>query len=73
MSILLDVFRELFKMFVTDFRLTMATLGAVILVAALIGPGGLSPIIGGIHLLVLCIVILLEAIFREARLRAAKR
>lgn len=73
MNILGDVFKELFKMFVTDLRLTLASLAAVALVALLLGYGGLPPVLGGILLLVLCVAILLEAIFREARLRAAKK
>jgi len=73
MNILGDVFKELFKMFVTDLRLTLATLAAVLLVALLLGYGVLGPVSGGMLLLVLCVVILLEAIFREARLRATKR
>ncbi|MFV2034226.1 MAG: hypothetical protein ACC631_03790 [Halocynthiibacter sp.] len=72
MTILIDVFRELFKMFVTDFRLTMATLASVVLVAVLLGPLGFPPLFGGPLLLVLCLGILLETVFREARKRSAK-
>jgi len=72
MNILGDVFKELFKMFVTDLRLTIATLAAVVLVAGLLDYREVSPIVGGVLLLVLSIAILLEAIFREARLRAKK-
>ncbi len=73
MNILLDVFVELFKMFVTDLRLTMATLGAVLLVALLLLYENLPPVFAGLLLLVLCVAILFEAVFRETRLRAKKR
>jgi len=73
MNIVLDVFVELFKMFVTDLRLTLATLVAVALVAALLGYENMPPIFAGVLLLVLCLAILFEAVFRETRIRAKKR
>jgi len=73
MNILLDVFVELFKMFVTDLRLTMATLAAIVLVALLLGYENLPPLFAGILLLALCVAILFEAVFRETRIRAKKR
>jgi len=71
MTIIASVFKELFKMFVADFRLTMATLAAVAVTAILLGPLAMTPIYGGPLLLLLCIVIFLESVLREARIRAA--
>jgi hypothetical protein len=73
MNILADVFKELFKMFVADFRLTMATLASVALVAVLLGSTQITPVAGGILLLSLCLAVLFEAVLREAIQRAKNR
>jgi hypothetical protein len=57
MTIFWDVLKELFKMFVADFRLTLATLSGVLIVGLL---------------LVVCLIVLFEAVLREARLRRKK-
>ncbi|VAW22063.1 hypothetical protein MNBD_ALPHA12-879 [hydrothermal vent metagenome] len=72
MNILTDVFVELFKMFVTDLRLTIATLAAVVLVALLLAYENLPPLFAGVLLLVLCVAILFEAVFRETRIRTKR-
>jgi len=69
MTILADVFKTLFKMFVADMRLTLATLAAVALVALVLKTGALSPVLSGIVLIVLCVAILMEAVMRETRKR----
>ncbi|MDP4796885.1 MAG: hypothetical protein NWR87_08225 [Rhodospirillales bacterium] len=60
MSILKDVFVELFSMFVGDARLTISILILVGIVAALAS--------GGV-LLIGCLAILIESVLREARVR----
>lgn len=69
MSIILEVFKELFSMFMADARLTLSTLALVAIVAALVLAAGLSPIGGGAILIIGCIGILVEATAREARKR----
>lgn len=69
MSILKDVFAELFKMFVGDVRLTVAILAVVLAAAALIDLTRLSPLAGGATLLVGCLAVLVISVLREARRR----
>lgn len=69
MTILGDVFKELLKMFVADLRLTLAVIGGVVLVAILMDRGVLGPIGGGLALTAGCMVVLAEAVLREARRR----
>lgn len=69
MTILGDVFKELLKMFVADLRLTLAVLGGVVLVAILMDRGVLGPIGGSLALAAGCVLVLGEAVLREARRR----
>jgi hypothetical protein len=69
MTILGDVFKELLKMFVADLRLTLAVLGGVVLVAILMDRGVFGPIGGGLALAAGCVLVLGEAVLREARRR----
>ena len=69
MNILGDVFKELFKMFVADLRLTLASLAGVVIVAALLGQGVIGPLAAGLLLAAISLVGLAEAVLREARLR----
>ncbi len=70
MNILTGVQSELFKMFVSDARLTAAILAVVAVTAALIRGTSLSPLVGGAVLLVGCIGVPVAAVRREARHRA---
>ncbi len=72
MTIIFDVFKLLFKMFVADFRLTMATLAGVVIVAILLKGVGIDPVWGGMLLLAICVAVLIETVLREARIRARK-
>lgn len=72
MTIIGDVFKELFKMFVADLRLTLAILGGVILVAILLQKAWVSPLVAGLLLTLFCLVVLAEAILREVRNRNHK-
>ena len=69
MSLLRDIAHELLGMFLADFRLTVAILALVLLVAGLIFSLGVQPLIGGSVLLAGCLVILVEAAVRETRRR----
>jgi hypothetical protein len=72
MEILKDVFAELFSMFVTDARLTFVTLLLVVAVAVLVAVLHVSPLIAGLVLLFGCCAIIIEATFREMKLRAKR-
>lgn len=69
MSIIADVFKELFKMFVADLRLTLATLAGVALVAVLLAQAVLGPVPAAALLVLLTLGVLAEAVLREARAR----
>ena len=73
MSIIGDVLKELFKMFVTDLRLTIAILVGVGILAALMRTTRISPLSAGLILLVYCLAVLSEAVYREAKRRKATR
>ncbi|NOX41744.1 MAG: hypothetical protein GXP05_14950 [Alphaproteobacteria bacterium] len=72
MTIIFDVFKLLFKMFVADFRLTMAVLAGVVIVAILLKGVGIDPVWGGMLLLAICVAVLFETVLREARIRSRK-
>lgn len=69
MSILRDVLSELFKMFVSDARLTASLLGLVVIVSLLIEATPLPPLAGGGVLLLGSIAILVASVRRAARQR----
>jgi len=68
MSIMIDVLKELFAMFVADARLTLAILLLVAVVAGLVG-SGMAPILGGGVLLMGSLGILVLSVGREAKVR----
>lgn len=72
MSIIADVFKELFKMFVADLRLTMAILAGVVAVAILLGQDVVGPVAAGLLLSAISIAVLGEAVLRETRRRRGK-
>ena len=69
MSIIIDVAKELFSMFLADARLTTATLVLVALVALIVVAMRIEPLVGGALLLAGCLAIVVEAAAREARRR----
>ena len=73
MEIIKEVLLELFSMFVTDLRLTIATLALVAAVAVLVLVLHINALICGLVLLLGCFAIVMEAAIRETRSRAAKR
>ena len=73
MEIIKEVLVELFSMFVTDLRLTLATLALVAAVAVLVLVLHINALICGIVLLLGCFAIVMEAAIRETKSRAAKR
>ena len=73
MEIIKEVLVELFSMFVTDLRLTLATLALVAAVAVLVLVLHINALICGLILLLGCFAIVMEAAIRETKSRAAKR
>ena len=69
MKILIEVAQELFSMFVADLRLTLSTLALIALVGALILWLGSASLLCGVLLLGGCVLVLVEATWREARRR----
>lgn len=67
MSIIVEVAKGLFGMFLADARLTTTTLVLVAIVAGLVFALRLEPLLGGSVLLLGCLAILVEAAVREAR------
>ncbi len=72
MNIIGDVFKELFKMFVADLRLTLAILGGIIVVWILLHKGLIGPLPAGLLLTFYCFIVLAEAVIREARQRSQR-
>lgn len=69
MEIIKDVLVELFSMFVTDMRLTITTLGLVLLAAILILTLQVNTLVVGLILLLGCFAIVIEATVRETKAR----
>ncbi len=69
MTIIRDVLKELFSMFVTDARLSLAILLLVAIVAMLVAAFPAEPAFGAALLLFGSVAILIEAVRREARTR----
>jgi hypothetical protein len=70
MSIIGEVFKELFAMFLADVRLTFATLVLVAIVGALVDGLEVEPLLAGSVLLLGCLGILVGTASREAKDRA---
>ncbi len=69
MNILKDVLSELFSMFVADARLTIAILLIVAITSLMVGATDLSPLVGGLFLLLGCVEVLFLSVRREATRR----
>jgi hypothetical protein len=67
MTVIGEVFKELFSMFVADIRLTLAILLLVGVVAGLVSAFSVVPYFAGGMLLFGFVAILVEAVVREAR------
>lgn len=69
MTMLIEVLQELAGMFIADARLALSILALILLIAVLTFGVGLAPLVCGGLLVLGCILILIEAVFREARQR----
>lgn len=73
MTILKDVLRELFSMFVSDARLTAAIMAVVLVTAAITGVTELPQPAAGVFLLFGCIAVLVLSVRREAQARRSQQ
>jgi hypothetical protein len=69
MTVLKEVAAELIGMFVAEKQLTIAILGVVIVAGWLANFTDLDPLVGGTALLLGCLALLVESVFRGARTR----
>ena len=69
MTLVQDIAKELFSMFLCDARLTGAIVALVLLAEGLILRLDVDPLIGGATLLFGCLIILVDAAARETRHR----
>jgi len=72
MTVLRDVFVELFGMFVADYRLSAAILAVVALAAILVDLAHLAPLIGGAALLIGALGAVVGSAWLAARNHAGK-
>jgi len=73
MTVLTDVIVELWKMFVVDLRLTLASLAVVALISGGLAMGLIGPHLAGTLLLLAVLGVLSEAVLRPARQTLADR
>jgi hypothetical protein len=71
MTMLKDVVAELIGMFVAEKRLTIAVLGVVTAAGCLVNFTDLDPLVGGAVVLLGCLILLIESVWRSARADAA--
>jgi len=67
MNVLKEVVAELVGMFVAEKRLTIAILGVVTVAAWLVNFTDLDPLAGGAVILLGCLILLIESVWRSAR------
>ena len=67
MTVLKEVVAELIGMFVGEKRLTIAILGLVTVAACLVNFTDLDPLVGGTVVLLGCLILLVENVWRAAR------
>jgi hypothetical protein len=72
MTIIVDVLKELMAMFIADARLSLSLLFLVGAVAAIVRALHAGPLLAGSVLLIGVLMILLDAVSREARLRSRR-
>ena len=71
MTVLKEVAAELIGMFVAEKRLTLAVLGVVTVAGCLVNFTDLDPLVGGTVVLLGCVILLIENVWRSARAGAS--
>ena len=67
MTVLREVAAELIGMFVAEKRLTLAILGVVTAAGCLVNFTDLDPLVGGTMMLLGCLILLIEIVWRSAK------
>ena len=67
MTVLKEVVAELIGMFVAEKRLTTAVLGVVAVAGCLAKLTDLDPLVGGAVMLLGCLILLIESVWRSAK------
>ena len=70
MTVLKEVVAELIGMFVGERRLTIAVLGVVTVAGCLANFTDLDPLVGGTMMLLGCLILLIESVWRSAKASA---
>ncbi len=70
MTVLKEVVAELISMFVGERRLTIAVLGVVTVAGCLANFADLDPLVGGTVMLLGCLMLLIESVWRAAKASA---
>ena len=70
MTVLKEVVAELISMFVGEKRLTIAVLGVVTVAGCLANFTDLDPLVGGTMMLLGCLILLIESVWRSAKASA---
>jgi hypothetical protein len=71
MTVLKEVVAELISMFVGERRLTIAVLGIVTVAGCLANFTDLDPLVGGTMMLLGCLILLIESVWRAAKASAS--
>jgi hypothetical protein len=71
MTVLKEVVAELIGMFVGERRLTIAVLAVVIVAWCLANFTDLDPLVGGTMMLLGCLILLIESVWRAAKASAS--
>jgi hypothetical protein len=71
MTMLKELAAELIGMFIGEKRLTISILAIVAAVGSLVDFIGLDPLVGGAALLFGCLILLIESVWRSARVGAS--
>jgi hypothetical protein len=67
MTVLKEIVAELIGMFVAEKRLTLAVLGVVTAAGCLVNFTDFNPLVGGAVVLLGCLILLVENVWRAAR------
>jgi len=70
MTVLKEVVAELISMFFGERRLTIAVLGVVTVAGCLANFTDLDPLVGGTMMLLGCLILLIESVWRSAKASA---
>ena len=70
MTVLKEVVAELIGMFIGEKRLTIAVLGVVTVAGCLANFTDLDPVVGGAMMLLGCLILLIESVWRSAKASA---